>query len=85
MCSILARGGVDCTNISLDSASTQKTAKAPKAPKPPAKTAAAKRTRRTGDELVAFRQMLANERNGGMPVAALAKQHGVSTAYIYSI
>ena len=61
-----------------------KVPKATKAPKAP-KKAAAKRTRRTGDELVAFRQMLANERNGGMPVAALAKQHGVSTAYIYSI
>ena len=63
-----------------------KVPKAPKAPKPAApKKAAAKRTRRTGDELVAFRQMLSDERNGGMPVAALAKQHGVSTAYIYSI
>jgi hypothetical protein len=29
--------------------------------------------------------MLSDERNGGMPVAALAEQHGVSTAYIYSI
>ncbi len=63
-----------------------KAPKAPKAPKPAApKKAAAKRTRRTGDELIAFRQMLSDERNGGMPVAALAKQHGVSTAYIYSI
>ena len=63
-----------------------KAPKAPKAPKPSApKKAAVKRTRRTGDELVAFRQMLSDERNGGMPVAALAKQHGVSTAYIYSI
>jgi len=62
-----------------------KAPKAPKAPKPAAKEAAAKRTRRTGDELVAFRQMLSDERNGGVPVALLAKQHGVSTAYIYSI
>lgn len=63
-----------------------KVPKAPKAPKPAApKKAAAKRTRRTGDELIAFRQMLTNERNDGVPVAALAKQHGVSTAYIYSI
>jgi len=58
---------------------------APKAVKPSAKTDAAKRTRRTGNELVAFRQMLSDERNSGVPVALLAKQHGVSTAYIYSI
>ena len=64
-----------------------KATKVPKAPKAPTspKKAAAKRTRRTGDELVAFRQMLSDERNGGVPVALLAKQHGVSTAYIYSI
>jgi hypothetical protein len=29
--------------------------------------------------------MLSDERNGGMPVAALAKQHGVSAAYIYQL
>ena len=64
-----------------------KATKVPKAPKAPAspKKAAAKRTRRTGDELVAFRAMLADQRNSGVPVAALSKQHGVSTAYIYSI
>jgi len=63
-----------------------KAPKAPKAPKPAApKKAAGKRTRRTGDELVAFRAMLADQRTSGVPVAALSKQHGVSTAYIYSI
>ena len=64
-----------------------KATKVPKAPKAPAspKKAAAKRTRRTGDELVAFRAMLADQRNSGVPVAALSKQYGVSTAYIYSI
>ena len=64
-----------------------KATKVPKAPKAPAspKKAAAKRTRRTGDELVAFRAMLADQRNSGVPVAALSKQNGVSTAYIYSI
>jgi outer membrane biosynthesis protein TonB len=63
-----------------------KAPKAPKAPKPAApKKAAAKRTRRTGDELVAFRAMLADQRNSGVPVAALSKQHGVSAAYIYQL
>ena len=63
-----------------------------KASKPAAKKGAAKsvanegkRTRRRGDELVAFRAMLAEQRNSGVPVVTLAKQHGVSTAYIYSI
>ena len=63
-----------------------KASKAPKAPKPAApKKAAAKRTRRTGDELVAFRAMLADQRTSGVPVATLSKQHGVSAAYIYQL
>ena len=44
-----------------------------------------KRTRRTGDELVAFRQMLSDERKNGVPVVELSKQHGVSAAYIYQL
>ena len=44
-----------------------------------------KRTRRTGDELVAFRQMLSDERKNGVSVAELSKQHGVSAAYIYQL
>ena len=60
---------------------------APKASKTPAalKKAAAKRTRRTGGELAAFRQMLSDERNNGVSVAELSKQHGVSAAYIYQL
>jgi len=59
---------------------------APKAAKAPAaKKAAAKRNRRTGDELAAFRQMLSDERKNGVSVAKLAKQHGVSAAYIYQL
>jgi len=45
----------------------------------------AKRVRRTGKELVAFRRMLKAERKRGTPVAALAEKHGVSSAYIYMI
>lgn len=42
-----------------------------------------KRIRRTGPELVRFRKMLKAERKKGIPVAALARKYGVSTAYIY--
>ena len=53
------------------------------AAKPSAKNG--KRTRRTGDELAAFRQMLSDERKNGVSVAELSKQHGVSAAYIYQL
>ena len=62
-----------------------KPAKAPKAAAPKVSAQEGKRTRRTGEALIAFRAMLAEQRNSGVPVAALSKQHGVSTAYIYSI
>ena len=62
-----------------------KPAKAPKAAAPMVSAQDGKRTRRTGEALIAFRAMLAEQRNSGVPVAALSKQHGVSTAYIYSI
>jgi hypothetical protein len=41
------------------------------------------RKRRTGQELVRFRNLLKSERRKGVPVAKLARKHGVSTAYIY--
>lgn len=41
------------------------------------------RVRRTGRELARFRKMLKAERRKGVPVAALARKHGISTAYIY--
>lgn len=44
-----------------------------------------RRIRRTGRELVAFRKMLKSERKRGTSVAALAKKHGISSAYIYSL
>jgi hypothetical protein len=43
----------------------------------------AKRVRRTGKKLVEFRKMLKAERKKGVPVAALARKHKVSPAYIY--
>jgi hypothetical protein len=41
------------------------------------------RKRRTGRELVQFRKMLKAERKTGIPVAEMARKHGISTAYIY--
>ncbi len=60
----------------------------PKRGRPPlnatrAKNGKAKRIRRTGPELARFRKMLKAERKKGVPVAELAKKHGVSLAYVY--
>ncbi len=62
------------------------------APKPgrPAKlkaggSTASKRLRRSGKELAAFRKMLKAERKKGTPVAELARNHGISAAYIYQL
>ena len=41
------------------------------------------RIRRTGRELIQFRKMLKAARRKGIPVAALARKHGISPAYIY--
>jgi hypothetical protein len=46
---------------------------------------APKRTRRSGKDLAAFRKMLKNERKKGVPVADLARDHGISAAYIYQL
>jgi hypothetical protein len=43
------------------------------------------RIRRTGKELAQFRQMLKVQRKKGIPVADLAREHGVSSAYIYML
>jgi hypothetical protein len=43
------------------------------------------RRRRSGKELVAFKKLLKSERRRGVPVAELARQHGISSAYIYMI
>ena len=44
-----------------------------------------RRIRRTGKQLVQFRQMLKAERKKGVPVAQLARKHGISSAYIYML
>lgn len=44
-----------------------------------------KRIRRTGKELHQFRKMLKAQRKSGVPVATLARKHGVSSAYIYML
>jgi hypothetical protein len=46
---------------------------------------ATKRARRSGKELVTFRKMLKAERKKGVPVAEIAREHGISTAYIYGL
>ena len=46
---------------------------------------AEKRIRRTGQKLVQFRKMLKAERKNGIPVAQMARRHGVSTAYVYML
>jgi hypothetical protein len=43
------------------------------------------RTRRSGKDLVAFRRMLKAERKAGVPVAQIAKKHGVTPSHIYQI
>ncbi len=48
-------------------------------------TSGKKRIRRTGRELVAFRKMLKAERKKGTPVADVARKHGVSLAYVYTL
>jgi hypothetical protein len=45
----------------------------------------ATRIRRSGRELSAFRKMLKAERKAGVPVADLAKKHGISPSYIYQL
>jgi hypothetical protein len=44
-----------------------------------------KRARRSGKELIAFRKMLKAERKKGVPVEELARKHGISTTYIYTM
>lgn len=45
----------------------------------------ARRIRRSGKQLIAFRNLIRAERKKGVPAVDLAKKHGISTAYIYSI
>jgi hypothetical protein len=43
------------------------------------------RIRRSGKDLSAFRKMLKAERKAGVPVADLARKHGISPSYIYQL
>jgi hypothetical protein len=43
------------------------------------------RIRRSGKELLSFRRMLTAERKAGVPVAEIARKHGVSASYIYQL
>lgn len=49
------------------------------------KKAMSGRIRRSGKELAAFRKMLKAERKRGVSAPDLAKEHGISTAYIYQL
>ena len=44
-----------------------------------------RRIRRSGQELVQFRRVLMLQRKKGVPVAELARKHGISSAYIYML
>jgi hypothetical protein len=43
------------------------------------------KNRRSGKELESFKKMLKSERKAGVPVAQLAKKHGITPAYIYQM
>ncbi len=70
--------------IALAQGLIDKAEAAPAVQKTSTKTAN-KRIRRTGKELAAFRKMLKAERKRGVSATDLAKQHGVSKAYIYTL
>jgi hypothetical protein len=46
---------------------------------------ASKRKRRSKKEAAALKRQLKSERKAGVPVAELAKKHGISPAYIYML
>ena len=46
---------------------------------------ASKRVRRSKKEAAALKRLVKAERKAGVPVAELAKKHGISTAYIYML
>ncbi len=49
------------------------------------KAAESVRVRRSGKDLDKFRRLLKEERKRGVPVAELARKHGVSASYIYQV
>ena len=71
----------------LSELSTGKSAKATAkvSAKAASKSGGKKRVRRSGKELQEFRKLLKAERAKGVPVAELAKKHGVSAVYLYTL
>ena len=55
------------------------------ATKSSARRSASVRNRRSGKELASFKKMLKAERKAGVPVAQIAKKHGITPAYIYQM
>ncbi len=49
------------------------------------RTTAAPASRRSGKELIAFREKLRAEREAGTPVTKIAKKYGISPSYIYQL
>ena len=43
------------------------------------------KNRRSGKKLESFKKMLKAERKSGVPVAQIAKKHGITPAYIYQM
>ena len=91
LCFLLTAGNAAAINrvISL-LVKLVETSPKPRRGRPPLKKNAAgqtgsleKRIRRTGAALKVFRKMLKGEKRKGVPVAELARKHGISTAYIY--
>jgi hypothetical protein len=50
-----------------------------------ARRSVAVKNRRSGKELESFKKMLKAERKAGVPVAQIAKKHGITPAYIYQM
>jgi hypothetical protein len=59
--------------------------KAASATKSSARRSSSVRNRRSGKELESFKKMLKAERKAGVPVAQIAKKHGITPAYIYQM
>ena len=55
------------------------------ATKSSARRSSSVRNRRSGKELESFKKMLKAERKAGVPVAQIAKKHGITPAYIYQM
>lgn len=52
---------------------------------PPEVSADGTRTRRRGKDLMAFKKLILKERKAGKSVTDLAREHGVTPAYLYGM